>query len=94
MKPKEQRFVKLDVPFINEISSLTMIKLLDLKTGCANKIKMKFVKNTAFLDVTTNSSKPLIFSEDEALGIVDLRCIGYYKVNQSIIQLNLNYYEF
>ena len=62
-----------------------MIKLIDLKTGCTNTIKLKFVRNTGFLNVTNNSSEPLIFSKDEALGVVDLRSIGYYKVKQSTL---------
>ena len=32
-----------------------MIKLLDLKTGCTNTIKMKFIRNTRHLDVTNSS---------------------------------------
>ena len=63
-----------------------MIKLLDIKTRCAYIIKVKFVRNTEFLDITNNSSGLLIFSEDEALGVVDQRSVGYYKVKQSIIQ--------
>ena len=52
LKPKEQRFIKIDVPFIEQISGIALIKLPDLKTGCTNIIKVKFVRNTAFIDVT------------------------------------------
>ena len=31
LKPREPRFIKIDVPFIDEKSGLTMIKLLDVK---------------------------------------------------------------
>ena len=37
---------KMYVLFIDEISGLVMIKLLDLKTGCTNMIKVKFFRNT------------------------------------------------
>ena len=57
LKPIKQRFIKMDVPFIDEISGLVMIILLDLKTGCANMIKGKFLRNTGFLNVTNKSSK-------------------------------------
>ena len=53
---------------------------------------MKFVRNAGFLDVTNNSSEPIILNKDEALGI--LRSIGYYKVKQSTTQHNLNHYQF
>ena len=49
-----------------------MIRLLDLKTGCASTIKLKFIRNTGYLDVSNNSLEKLIFSKDEALGVVDL----------------------
>ena len=40
LKSREQRFIKIDVPFIDEMFGLAMIKLLDLKTGCTNTIKV------------------------------------------------------
>ena len=90
LKPREQKFIEID-----EISGLTLFKLLDLKTGCTNTIKVKFIRNLGFLDVTNNSSALLIFTKDETLGILDLRSIGYYKVKQSIIQHHSKpYYKF
>ena len=65
--------MKIDVPFIDEISRLAMIKLLDFKTGRTNTFEGKVFQNTGFLDVTNNSSGRLILSKDEAVGIVDLR---------------------
>ena len=53
------------------------------------------IRNTEFLDVTNNSLEQFILSRDEALGIVDLRSIGYYKVKQIIIHHHLQpYYVF
>ena len=72
-----------------------MLKLLYLKAGSTNTIKVKFIRNTGFHDVTNNSSETLIFSKDEAIGVLDLRSIGYHKVKQSTIQHHLqHYYEF
>ena len=69
LKPKEQRFTKIDVPFIYEISGLAMIKLLNHKIGCTNKIKVKCVRNHEFLDVINNSSETIIFNNDETLSM-------------------------
>ena len=60
LKPKEQRLMKTDVPLIYEISGLAVIKLHDYKSF-TNMIKLKFVRNTGFLDVTSNSSESIIF---------------------------------
>ena len=47
------------------------------------------------LDITNNSSETLIINPKEALGILDLRSLGYYKIKQGILQQNLSrYYEF
>ena len=51
-KSREQRFIKIDMPFIDEISGLAMITPHDFKTGCTNMIKVKFTGNTGFLDIT------------------------------------------
>ena len=77
-KPRKQMLIKNDVPLLDEISGLVMTKILDLKTGCTNMLKVKFIRNTGFLDVTNNLSEPL--SKDVALCIVDLRSTGHYKV--------------
>ena len=79
---------------LDEISGLAIIKILELKTSCTNTIKVRFIRNTGFHDVTNNSSEPLLFTMDEALGIVDLRSIGYYRVKQGTIQHPfLHHYE-
>ena len=49
-------FIKIDMPFIDEISGLAMIRLPDVKSDCTNTIKVKFIRNTGFLDITNNSS--------------------------------------
>ena len=45
--------MKTEMPFIDEISGLAMIKLHDCKTSCPNMIKVKFIRNTDFLDLLT-----------------------------------------
>ena len=58
-------------------------------------MKVKFIRNTQNLDITNNSSEIPICIKKEALGLVDWRSIGYYKVTQSTIQHHLqHYYEF
>ena len=63
--------------FIDEISGLAMVKLLDLKTGSTNTMKVNFVKNIRFLNVTNISSEQCFICKDDALGIVDFRPIHY-----------------
>ena len=95
MKPKEQKLVKVEAPFSDEISGLAIVKLLDKSTQSVIVLKVKFAWNIAILDMTNRSSEILIFNPKEPLGILDLRLLGYYKIKQWVLQQNLGrYYEF
>ena len=88
MKPREQRLIKIEAPFIDEISDLVIIKILDKLTRTL-MLKLKFVRNTVSLDVTNSSFELGIFYSKEMLGILDLRLIGYYKIKHVVLQQNL-----
>ena len=96
MKPREQKVMKIEAPFMDEISSLAIIKLWDKLTHSVMVQKVKFVCNIAMLDMINNSnSEALILNPGEALGILDLRSLGYYKIKQGVTQQKLNrFYEF
>ena len=47
------------------------------------------------LDITNSSSETLTLGPKEGLGILDLRSLGYYKIQQGMLQQNLSkFYEF
>ena len=95
LKLKEQKLVKIDASFSDEISDLTIIKLLDKPTESIIMLKVKFMRNAAILDMMNSSSEILILDPKEALVILDLRSLGYYKIKQGVLQQNLSkYYEF
>ena len=53
------------------------------------------MRNAAILDVMNSSPEILILHPNEALGILDLRLLGYYEIKQGVLQQNLSrYYEF
>ena len=45
LKPKEQKLVKVEAPFINEISGLAIVKILDKLTQSMMMLKLKFTQN-------------------------------------------------
>ena len=96
MKLGEQKIVKIEAPFTDDISSLAIINLLDKLTHSIMVLKVKFVCNIAMLDMINNSnSETLILNPREALGILDIRSLGYYKVKQGIIEQKLSrFYQF
>ena len=95
LKPKEQKLNKVKAPFIDEISGLAIIKILDESTYSTMLIKLKSTCNEAILDIVNNGTETITFKPEEMLGIVDLRLLGYYKIEQGILQQNLSkYYRF
>ena len=91
-KPKEQKLIKVKAPFIDEISGLAIIKILDGSTNSTMLLKLKFMHNAATVDIVNNGSDTSIFKPEEMLGILGLRSLGYDKIKQGILQQNLSKY--
>ena len=95
LKPNEQKIVNVKAPFVDEISGLAIIKILDGGTCSTLLIKLIFTHNKATLDIMNKGKDTMILRPDEMIGIIDLRSLGYYKIKQAILQLNLSrYYRF
>ena len=95
MKPKEQKLVKVGAPFIDKISGLAIEQILDKLTQSMMMLKVKFTQNLAMLDITNSSSEIVILSPREVIEILDLRSLGYYKIQQGVLQHNLGmFYKF
>ena len=80
LKRKEQKVIKVKAPFIDEISGLVIIKILDGSTYSTMLLKLKFRHNAAMLDIVNNGPDTIIFKPEKMLGILDLRSLGYYKI--------------
>ena len=95
LKPDKQKLVKVRALFVDEISGLAIIKVIDGRTKSTLLIKLKFMLNKAVLDIKNVSKDTMILNPKEMIGIVDIRSLGYYKIKQGILQQNLNrYYRF
>ena len=79
--------------FVDEISGLAIIKVLDNNTQKTIILKLKFTQNLATQEITNSGLETVIF--DPMLGILDLRLMSYYKIKQGIPQETLSkYYSF
>ena len=90
MKPKEQKIVVLEAPFVEEISGMAITKMLDVKEQKTLTMKLKFIRNRAMFKVTNSTQDTVTFDPEDMLGIVDLRSLGYYKIKQGVLQQNLS----
>ena len=95
VKPGEKKLIPIEYPFVEEISGMTIVKIIDQGQKTPMMLKLKFIQNKAVLDITNNMRETLIFDKKTTIGILDLRSLGYYKIKQGVLQQNLNkYYHF
>ena len=73
LKPNELKLVKVKAPFIDKISGMAIIKILDRGTYSTLLIKLKFMCNKAILDIVNKGKDTMIFKPEEMIGIIDLR---------------------
>ena len=58
LRPNEQKLIKVKAPFIDEISGMAIIKILDGGTYSTLLIKLKFMCNKAVLDIVNRGKTP------------------------------------
>ena len=93
MKPKGQKLITIEAPFIEEISGMDIPKLLDRKSHIAITVKLKFIRNRATLKVTNSTEENITFNPEHIVGIVDLRSLAHYKIKQGVLKQNLSHYH-
>ena len=79
---KLQKMVIIEAPFIEELSGMAMVKILDMKEQTTNMIKLKFIRNKVVFKVTKKTHGTVTFGRTEMMGIINLRSLGLYKVKQ------------
>ena len=72
--------VKVEAPYIDEISGLTIVKILDKLMQSMMMLKLKFTQNVMMLAITNSSSEIVILNAKEAIRL------GYYKIQQGVLQ--------
>ena len=76
LNPDEQKLVKVKAPFVDKISGLAIIKIIDRKTISTLLIKLKFTCNKAVLDIRNAGKDTMIPNPKEMIGIVDIQSLG------------------
>ena len=67
--PKMQKMFIVKAPFIEELSGMAIVKILDMKEQATNMIKLKFIRNKAILKITNKTHKTVTFGETEMIGV-------------------------
>ena len=85
----------VEAPFIEELSGMAIVKILDMKEQATSMIKLKFIRNKAVLKITNKTHEIVTFGQMEMIGIVDLRSLGFNKIKQEVLQEHLGrHYHF
>ena len=61
LKHKEQKLIKVEAPFLDKISGLAIIKIIDKNIQNTVMLKLKFMWNLASLAITNSSLDTVIF---------------------------------
>ena len=91
VRPKEQKLIVLEAPFVEEIKGMAITKLLDTIEQITLTLKIKFIRNRATFGVTNGTHETLTFDPTQMLGIIDLRSLEYYKIKQGVLQQILSH---
>ena len=95
VKPGEKKLILIEALFVEEISGMAIVKIINQGQKTPMMLKLKFIRNKALLDITNNTRETVIFDKKTTIGILDLRSLGYYKIKQGVLQQNLyKYYQF
>ena len=65
--PKTQKMFIVEPPFIEELSGMAIVKILDMKEQTTNMIKLKFIRNKAVLKITNKTDKTVTFGRMEMI---------------------------
>ena len=85
----------IEAPFVEELSGMSIVKILDMKEQTMSMMKLKFIRNKAVFKITNNTHKTMTFVQTEMIGVVDLRSLGFYKIKQEVLQEHLGkHYHF
>ena len=85
VRPKEQKLIVVEAPFMEEISGMAITKLLDVQEQMTLMMKLKFIRNRVMLKVTNSTQGKVTIDPTDMIGVVNLRSLEYYEVRQGVL---------
>ena len=77
VKPGEKKLILIESPFLEEISGMAIVEIIDQGQKMPMMLKLKFIRNKATLDIMNNMREIIIFDKKMSIGILELRSLGY-----------------
>ena len=79
MALKTQKMVVVEAPFIEELSGMVIVKILDMKEQATNMIKLKFIRNKEVLKIINKTHEAMTFGQMEMIGVFRLKIIRFLQ---------------
>ena len=76
----------IEAPFVEELSGMAMVKVLDMNEQVTNMINLKFIRNRVTQKITNNNHEIMTFDPTDMIGILYLRSLGYCKIKKDVLQ--------
>ena len=77
--PASQKIVMVDAPFVEELSGMAMIKILDMNTQTTNMVKLKFIRNRAVFENQEQHTRNCYLWQDKYDGNCRFKIIGFLQ---------------
>ena len=80
VQPKSKVYLKFRTPFCEDMSGMAIAELWG-PDGEISTVKIRLKSNHGIVEFANNTSEEVMFLPKTFIGILDLRCLGYFKVN-------------
>ena len=83
IKPGRMAYVKVRIPFVEKLSGIAIVKLL--YKYHIGTMRVCIDSNQSIIKIINNTEETIHYTPQLAIGIVDIRSLGYYNVSKSIM---------
>jgi hypothetical protein len=90
VEPGKVKAFTITAPFIEELNGKAIIKMFSKNKDQMHTISINLNKNSSRLEIKNTTDKPLRILKKNAIGIVDIRSLGYYHINMNKLEANLD----
>ena len=88
LKPGSVRLVKVIAPFPTDLQGNAIAKIIQGTQVVT--LECHLHRNLGLIKMMNSTTKPLSFDKESAIGIIDIRSLGYYRISHSTLQYNLS----
>ena len=75
VKLGEKKLILIEALFIEEISGMAIVKIIDQGQKTPMMLKLKFIRNKPTLDITNNTRETVIFDKKTSIGVIRFEII-------------------